>query len=52
VVVKQQITNNVGAILTNKTFDFSTSRKVKITINDVEKYAKYDVYAYSEKHFR
>jgi hypothetical protein len=36
--MKQQITNNVGAILTNKTFDFSTSRKVKITINDVEKY--------------
>ncbi|MFT5245266.1 MAG: hypothetical protein ACI8QQ_003215 [Psychroserpens sp.] len=50
-VVESETTdpNNVRIKLTNKTFDFSTSRKVKITINDVEKYAKYDVYAYSEK---
>jgi LruC domain-containing protein len=34
--------------ITNKSFDFSTYRQVKITINDVEKYTKYDVYAYSE----
>lgn len=35
--------------ITNKTFDFSTYRQVKITINDVEKYTKYDVYAYSDE---
>jgi LruC domain-containing protein len=50
-VVENETTdpNNVRIKLTNKTFDFSTSRQVKIAINDVEKYAKYDVYAYSEK---
>lgn len=40
---------NGGITLTNKTFDFSTYRQVQITINDVEKYSKYDVYAYSDE---
>jgi LruC domain-containing protein len=35
--------------ITNKTFDFSTYRQVKIIINDVEKYTKYDVYAYTDE---
>jgi hypothetical protein len=50
-VVENETTgpNNVRLKLTNKTFDLSTSRQVKIAINDVEKYAKYDIYAYSEK---
>lgn len=33
-------------------FDFSTLQKVKVTINDIKKNVKYDVYAYSdEKYF-
>jgi LruC domain-containing protein len=43
--------NNSTTTLTNKSFDFSTSRKVKIAINDVEKYTKYDIYAYSEESY-
>jgi hypothetical protein len=41
-------TNNASPILTNKTFDLVLSTS-KNNINDVEKYTKYDVYAYSEK---
>lgn len=33
--------------ITNKSFDFSTYRQVKITINDSEKFTKYDVFAYT-----
>jgi LruC domain-containing protein len=38
---------NNSTVLTNKTFDFSTYRQVKISINDVENYTKYDIYAYA-----
>jgi LruC domain-containing protein len=41
--------NNTNTTITNKTFDFSTYRQVKITINDDENLTKYDVYAYSEE---
>jgi hypothetical protein len=41
--------NSTTTIIANKSFDFSTYRQVKIAINDVEKYTKYDVYAYSEE---
>jgi hypothetical protein len=39
--------NNTNTIITNKSFDFSTYRQVKIAINDAEKFTKYDVYAHS-----
>jgi LruC domain-containing protein len=39
--------NNTNTTITNKSFDFSTYRQVKIAINDAEKFTKYDVYAYS-----
>jgi hypothetical protein len=44
-VVENETTgpNNTSTIITNKTFNFSTYRQVKITINDAEKF-HYDVY--------
>lgn len=40
---------NNSTVLTNKTFDFSTYRQVKIAINDDESNTKYDIYAYADE---
>jgi hypothetical protein len=46
--MKQQV-QIMQVLSLNKTFDLVLLDKV--SINDVEKYTKYDIYAYSEKHF-
>lgn len=49
--VTSDTTDSNSSVITidNKSFDFSTSRQVKITINDSDKNSNYDVFAYSDE---